>query len=169
MKNRAVGYLVIAIAVIVGLIIFSYNRTVLDLAQASCSIEGPECPHLKESNQQLMINGILLAFIVGIGLYLILFSREEKIVTKFKTVKEQIQPNKITKDNYQKIMNDLDSDEKNAMNLIIDAKGSVFQSELVSKTGLTKVKVTRVLDRLEGKGLIERKRRGMTNVVVLRH
>jgi len=47
MKNKAVGYLVIVIAVIVGIIIFSYNRTVLDLATASCSIQGPDCPHLK--------------------------------------------------------------------------------------------------------------------------
>ncbi|MBN2421543.1 hypothetical protein JXB27_04660, partial [Candidatus Woesearchaeota archaeon] len=84
MKNKAVGYLVITIALIVALIIFSYNRTVLDLATASCSIEGPECPHLKESNQQLMINGILLAFIAGMGIYLIFFSHEEKIITKFK-------------------------------------------------------------------------------------
>jgi len=27
--------------------------------------------------------------------------------------------------------------------------------------------MTRILDRLEGKGFVERKRRGMTNVVVL--
>lgn len=38
-----------------------------------------------------------------------------------------------------------------------------------NKTGLTKVKVTRILDRLEGREIIERKRRGMTNVVILKH
>ncbi|MBN2420844.1 MarR family transcriptional regulator, partial [Candidatus Woesearchaeota archaeon] len=119
--------------------------------------------------QQLMINGILLAFMAGMGIYLIFFSQEEKIITKFKRIKEQIEPNKITKANYQKVISELDDDEKKVFEIILNAQGSVFQSELVSKTGLTKVKVTRILDRLEGKGLIERKRRGMTNVVVLRH
>jgi len=103
------------------------------------------------------------------GLYLIFFSHEERVVTKFKTVKEQIQPNKISKANYQKVISELDEEEKKVFEIILSSQGSVFQSELVSKTGLTKVRVTRVLDKLEGKGLIERKRRGMTNVVVLRH
>jgi len=45
----------------------------------------------------------------------------------------------------------------------------MFQSELVDENGYTKVKVTRILDKLEGRGLIERRRRGMTNVVILKH
>ena len=58
---------------------------------------------------------------------------------------------------------------KGVLEQIIAAEGSVLQSELVSTTGLTKVKVTRILDKLEGKGLIERRRRGMTNIVILKH
>jgi len=38
----------------------------------------------------------------------------------------------------------------------------------VEETGFTKVKITRILDSLEGNGLIERKRRGMTNIIILR-
>ena len=34
---------------------------------------------------------------------------------------------------------------------------------------LNKVKITRILDKLEGMGILERKRRGMTNVVILKH
>ena len=44
----------------------------------------------------------------------------------------------------------------------------MFQSELVEKTGHTKVKMTRILDKLEAKGLIERRRKGMTNLVFLK-
>jgi uncharacterized membrane protein len=44
----------------------------------------------------------------------------------------------------------------------------MFQSDLVEGTGMQKVKITRLLDRLEGLKLIERKRRGMTNVVILK-
>ncbi|MEK6845043.1 MAG: MarR family transcriptional regulator [Nanoarchaeota archaeon] len=45
---------------------------------------------------------------------------------------------------------------------------AIFQAELIEKTKFGKAKITRILDRLEGKGFVERKRRGMTNIVVLR-
>ena len=44
----------------------------------------------------------------------------------------------------------------------------MYQSSLMKETGFSKVKTTRVLDRLETKKILERKRRGMTNLVVLR-
>jgi uncharacterized membrane protein len=44
----------------------------------------------------------------------------------------------------------------------------MFQSELVEKTGYSKSKVSLILDRLEAKRILERKRRGMTNAVVLK-
>ena len=44
----------------------------------------------------------------------------------------------------------------------------MFQADLIDKSGLGKVKISRILDRLEGKGLIERKRRGMNNIVVFK-
>jgi uncharacterized membrane protein len=39
----------------------------------------------------------------------------------------------------------------------------------MEKLGVGKVGITRLLDKLEAKQLIERKRRGMNNVVVLRN
>ena len=44
----------------------------------------------------------------------------------------------------------------------------MFQADLVDKCGFGKVKVTRILDGLENKGLVERKRRGMSNIVILK-
>lgn len=110
-----------------------------------------------------------MIFVVIIGLYLIFFGKEEKIITKIKTIKQQIEPKEITKENYQKILGKLDDDEKQVFNKILASEGTIFQSDLVGKTEFTKVKVTRILDKLEGKNLIERKRRGMTNVVILKH
>jgi len=39
---------------------------------------------------------------------------------------------------------------------------------LIEKTGFGKAKMTRIIDRLEGRCFVERKRRGMTNIVVLK-
>jgi uncharacterized membrane protein len=62
----------------------------------------------------------------------------------------------------------LEPDEKNIYFIIAEKEGAAFQSEIVEKTGYTKVKVTRILDRLEANGFLERRRRGLTNLVVLK-
>jgi hypothetical protein len=58
--------------------------------------------------------------------------------------------------------------EKQVFDLLASAGGTLMQSELAAKTGLSKVKVTRVLDKLEAKGLLERRRAGMSNAVILK-
>ena|SRR3989338_1615755 len=62
----------------------------------------------------------------------------------------------------------LDGDEKRIYEIIREKGGSVYQTDLLKETGLSKVKVTRLLDKLETKDILERKRRGMTNIVVLK-
>lgn len=59
-------------------------------------------------------------------------------------------------------------EEGRAMNFITESEGMIFQNELAEKMGVSKVKITRVLDKLESKGLVERRRRGMTNVIILK-
>ena len=168
MRNRVIGILIIIIAILMGFIIFSFNRALTDIVNTACS-HGPSCPMWGTIEFQTNVSIGIMIFIVIIGLYLIFFSKEEKVITKIKTLKQQIEPKKITKENYQKIMSTLSQDEKVILEKIIESQGTIFQSDLVDKTKFTKVKITRFLDKLEGKGLIERKRRGMTNVVILKH
>lgn len=61
----------------------------------------------------------------------------------------------------------LDEDERRVLELVRARGGDVPQGDLVPLSGYSKAKVSRVLDRLEGKGLVVRLRRGMTNQVVL--
>jgi uncharacterized membrane protein len=94
----------------------------------------------------------------------LLFVKEEKhIIIKKIREKQDKQPEKKNVD-----LSLLDKDEKMIINKIQENKGTIFQSELVEKSGFDKVKVTRILDRLEGKQVIQRMRRGMTNVVLLK-
>ena len=60
------------------------------------------------------------------------------------------------------------SDEREIVKLIIDDGGTVFQSQLVDRSGFSKSKVSLVLDRLEARKILERRRRGMSNVIVLK-
>ena len=168
MRNRVVGFLIIGIAALIGFIIFSFNAAMTDIVNTSCS-HGTSCPMWGTIEFQTNLSIGVMIFVIAIGLYLVFFGEEEKIITKIKTIRQQIEPKKITKYNYQKIMNGLDKEEKLVLENIIESQGTMFQSELADKTGFTKVKITRILDRLEGRNLIERKRRGMTNVVILKH
>ena len=167
MKNRTVGILIIGIVALIGFIIFSFNRALTDIVNTACP-HGPSCPMWGSINFQTNVSLAIMAFVAIIGLYLIFFGKEEKVVTKIKTIRPQIEPKKITKEYYQKILRELNDDEKLVFEKIIESEGAIFQSDLVDKTKFSKAKVTRILDKLEGKGLVERRRRGMTNVIILK-
>ncbi len=62
----------------------------------------------------------------------------------------------------------LDEDERNLLKELADNGGALGQSDLVVKTRFSESKVSRLLDRLEGRGLVVRVRQGMGNVVTLK-
>ena len=62
----------------------------------------------------------------------------------------------------------LKDDELKLYDAIMESDGIASQSDLIEKTGLSKSNVSRSLDMLESKGLVEKRRRGMGNVVLLK-
>lgn len=168
MKNRAVGFLILGIAILIGFITFSFNRALTEIVDTSCQ-HGPICPMQKTLEFQTNVSIGVTLFLAAVGLYLIFFGEEEKIITKIKVVRPKFEPKKVKKEDYREIIKSLDGDEKLVFEKILEAEGSIFQSQLIDRTGFSKVKVTRILDKLEGRGLVERRRRGMTNVVILKH
>ena len=158
MKNRIVGFIVLGVVLLMGFIIYSFNRALTQMVTTTCS-HGSSCPMWGTLNFQTNVSIGIMVFVALVGVYLI-FS--EKI---HKTTKKEVK----SKKDYSEVLKDLTEEEKQVFQKILDEDGSVFQSNIVEETGLAKVKVTRILDRLEGQGLIERKRRGMTNIVVLKH
>ena len=61
----------------------------------------------------------------------------------------------------------LDGDKRKVFSEIVESGGEILQSELPVRTGFSKTKITRILDSLERKGLIIRKRYGMTNKAII--
>ena len=79
-------------------------------------------------------------------------------------VKAQTEPS-----NWEKLIEGLTGeDERKIVQIISDEGGTIFQSQLVERSGFSKSKVSIVLDRLEARGLLERRRHGMSNAVVLK-
>ncbi len=64
-------------------------------------------------------------------------------------------------------LNFLEGDERNIVKFLVDNKGTVTQSSIVKSLGLDKVKVARVLAKLESKGVVVREKFGNTNKVIL--
>ena len=167
MRNRIVGAIIVTIAVLMAFIIYSFNRGMADIVSASCS-HGPACPMWGTIGFQTNLSTGITAFVALVGLYLVFFGEEERIITKILRIRPQVEPRAPTKGNYRKILTELGAEERAVLNAVIEAHGTLFQSELMAKMGFSKVKTTRILDRLEGRNLVERKRRGMTNVVMLK-
>jgi predicted transcriptional regulator len=129
-----------------------------------------------------IILGIAGAFLVGIGVTLAAIGDSQHIPT---TGPERIQEDvvrdashdgiEVRSDSAGEVSNGmeveglvlrlLDGDERRMFLALRDAGGESLQKDLIEKTKMSNAKVTRVLDRLEDKGLIVKERHGMTNKV----
>jgi len=62
----------------------------------------------------------------------------------------------------------LKDEEVRVYQAVLDAWGIINQGDIVKQVGLSKTTVSRVLDLLERQGLVEKRRRGMSNVILLK-
>ena len=115
-----------------------------------------QCPAHDNYNSWLILVAFGIAFLIIVSGIYMLFFPPKKVVLKESQDRKEVDPTT------------LDEEERNIYNLLLLKEGSAYQSDLIKEIGMTKVKMSRVLDRLEGKHVLERKRRGMTNIVVLK-
>lgn len=159
MENKYVGYLLLGISILVIIIIFLFNSTLKEIVVNSCGeVHGLSCPMNQTVNEQTYIALGVVGLLIIVSFILIFSKPAEKIVIR-----------KIKDNKPKKIINisGLKPEEKQVLNIINENK-AVFQADLIEKTGFGKAKMTRIIDRLEGQGFVERKRRGLTNVVVMK-
>ncbi len=62
----------------------------------------------------------------------------------------------------------LEESERDVYEMILSAGGSILQKNIVNQDRYSRSKVTRILDRLERMGLVDRVRHGSTNLIVVR-
>ena len=151
-KKIGVAFILIGVLLLIFLILAkikeeSYIRLIVERNDGNCILDDGTCLHDPKTLLPYIFGSITAIGAIIAGVFFLMRSEGQE-----QKPKKALQ---------------LSGDEKLIYEEVAK-EGSIFQSSLVEKTGMTKVKVTRVLDRLEGKGLIERKRRGMTNVVILK-
>ncbi|VVB83860.1 Uncharacterised protein [uncultured archaeon] len=158
LENKHVGFLVLGIAAVFIIVILLFQNTLTQITGTSCSMEKDICPMYKTINTQTYLALSITGLLIIVGLILIFVKPKEKIIIKkIKEKKKSIDKSK------------LDKNEKQVIDILEQENGAVFQRTLMEKLGIGKVGITRLLDKLEAKQFIERKRRGMNNIVVLRN
>jgi uncharacterized membrane protein len=122
-------------------------------------IELSNIPEIYSSSDMILVG--ISCFVMGSSLvYLWLIDRTEPVLTSASELKRR----------WDELLEKLSNpDEKRIVSLIIEEGGTIFQSQLVDKSGYSKTKVSLILDRLEAKKILERKRRGMSNAIVLKY
>lgn len=158
MDNKNVGLLIIGIAIVIAIIVLMFNSAMNNIVDATCS-HGASCTMYDTIRTQTGISLAIVGVIVVIGFVIMTSKPKERVVVKKVEVKEK--KKKLDLDG-------LDKEEKEVIEMLQEENGAMFQKTLMEKLEIGKVKTTRLLDKLEAKQFIERKRRGMNNIVVLR-
>ena len=148
MKDKNVGYLILGFSASLLLLILSYDYALNNIVNTACS-HGTTCPMYGTLAMQKIISFTLLGIIFLIGLYFLNRNKVDRLIKDKKMNKH------------------LSSEEKEIVELLKVSNNSMYQSELSKKLDISKVQMTRILDKLEAKKVIERKRRGMTNIIIL--
>lgn len=156
-ENKHVGWIMIGLSLLFIIIIFLFNNALRTIVKSSCTGEHAlSCPMYTTINEQTYLALAIVGIIIIIGIILIFSKPVERLIIK----KEKTHKRKID-------LSDLKPEEKQALKIIQEQK-TIFQADLIEKMECGNAKMSRILDRLEGQGLVERKRRGMTNVVVFK-
>ncbi|MEK6913436.1 MAG: hypothetical protein AABW47_02065 [Nanoarchaeota archaeon] len=157
MENKNVGFLIMGLAVIIGIIIWIFNSALTTIVGTTCT-HGPSCTMYETIRTQTALSLSIAGIIFVIGIFMFFVKPKERII-----IKKQ-------KDKKKKLnLEGLDKIEKEVVGILQKENGAIFQGTLMEKLGIGKVGITRLLDKLEAKQLIERKRRGMNNIVVLKN
>lgn len=159
--KKSLGSMLIGLAILLfGILVMVKVNTdqegafLCKFVEASPTLAMEECPAHESNTSWLLLTAFAISFLVlGMGLYIFFLpintERNNPLTTEIDT-------------------SNLTEEEQKIHEMIKLNQGSLYQSDIIKQTGLSKVKVSRILDRMEGKGIIDRKRRGMTNIVILK-
>src|SRR3989344_5233039 len=140
MENKKLGIILIIISLVVGAMFIYFTLQLAEQSQELGCFDNKDCFAVER--------GLSVSHI-AIGIFS--FNKEKIIKQKEYDISK------------------LNKEEKEVFLFIKENKDKgVYQSNIVEHFNFPKSKVSRILDRLEQLGIIERKRRGMTNIIFLK-
>jgi len=157
MRNKNVGFLIVGISILIVAIVLLFNSGLKNIIDQTCD-HGETCQMYSTVSLQTNMSLIIAGLVLVIGLFLIFSKEHERIVVK--RIKANARAKRID-------LSKLDADEKKVVGILKRESVAFFQKSFMDELGVGKVKMTRLVDKLEAKGIVERKRRGMNNIIVL--
>ena len=150
-NNKKLGVVLIILSLIIGGIFIYYISNLTQKSQELGCFNNTECSTIERGLSISHIAIGIFSFILALGFYLLFFNKERIIEQKEYDISK------------------LNKEEKRVFSFIKENKEKgTYQSNIVKEFDFPKSKVSRILDRLENFGIIERKRRGMTNLIALK-
>ncbi len=164
MENKKLGILLIVIAILVGGLLFYYNSQLIQKSEEMGCFPNSNCAPIEKS---ISVNNFavgIFSFILALGFYLLFFNKtDERIMNRLEKEKNQ----KIQNEKFEIILMALDDYEKKVMKIVKEQDG-ITQSTLFLRTGMSKAKLSYVLQELEKRNLIKRIPEGKTLKVFLK-
>lgn len=152
MENKKLGIILIIIAIVFGMFILKTN--IILEAQSSelhCISEG-ECTTIATNTGYTNMGFGFFGFMIGLGFFILFFNKtESKILDKLNEKKETFKD----EERFNLILKALDTHERKVMEKIKEQDG-ITQSTLMIRSGLSKTKLSYVLQELEKRELIAR-------------
>jgi hypothetical protein len=168
MDNKILGGVMILLAVLVGLLVYSFDVHINDQASASCSCteiqNGGVCPHQTSSMWPIHLGIAIIGVIGALGIYLVVFDKSQKKIVSFISEQKEEQT---SEEKFSILLKALSADEQKIVRAVKEQDG-ITQQTLRIRTDMHKSKLSILLDGLEKKGLIKRVPKGKTNKVHLR-
>jgi len=159
MENKKVGWMILGMSIIMVILFLIFNVSLNKIINETCT-HGAECAMYDTMAVQFWMSITIIIIVAAIGLFIMFSKPEEKTVIR--KIQEKAKTRKIDKSK-------LDKQERELIEILEKENGAIFQATLMERLNIGKVGITRLLDKLEAKQLIERKRRGMNNIVVLKN
>ena len=163
----AVSVMLIAILVVVKLDLDAQGAFLCEVVADDPNLDMQACPAHQDNTSWLVFAAFGIAFLIfATGAYLVLEPSQER--KEVRVEKVRIVEKDAKREPREVDLSKLAGDERRIYDLLKGSGGSAFQSALIKQAGFSKVKISRILDRLESKEIVERRRRGMANIVLLK-
>lgn len=157
-RNKYLGLILLAVSLALFFVVSEFaaqQQAYFAILHQNCNLPAEICPYSQKVSLEALGGYSISLSTAAMGLFLFLTDKKK--------------PLRPPDEKYQKLKSGMSEEEKNIYELITSSDGVMFQSDIVEKTSFQKVRVTRILDKLEAKGLVERRRRGMSNVVIVKN
>ena len=149
MKHEKILQSLILVFIFIAFSVFAVSFTIFYTTENFSSACGCNLPIWV-----ILISLFSLGLFTGLVMYFFLSSKFLKEKTKIEK-------------NFVKIFDFLEEDDAKILKKLIEHKGELAQSKLTKLLGLSKVKLSRIISRMEAKGVIRKEKCGMTNKIII--